>query len=159
MKKIFILVSLSVLIMLSACDKKKNSTGALSAGLEPLKIEVPAELKGNAEAVELIKLSEEAINAYSDMVEKVYAECGTFIHKEAEQLTMNEKIKVMKVAGTMVMGMGEFSMKYAQLAERTTLMQENMTEEQITAWATVATAFETRINQINEKYEKVQKIN
>jgi hypothetical protein len=131
----------------------------LSGGLEPLKIEVPAELKGNTEAVELIKLSEEAINAYSDLVEKIYAECGTFIHKDAEQLTMNEKIKVMKVAGSMVMGMGEFSMKYAQLAERTNLMQEQMTEEQLAAWATVSVAFEARIKQINEKYEKVQKMN
>ena len=158
MKNVLKITVLVALIVFMACNRDKaakdEATNA-DNGLGALKIEIPTELKGNTEAVEFIKVSEAALNEYSQFVDKVYSECGSIIGKSEEELTMSERIKVMKVAGELAVGMAKYSVHYAEISEKTLMFNETMTEAELTAWATVTEAFATRMKQIDEKYSKL----
>jgi len=158
MKNVLKITVLVALIVFMACNRDKaakDEAAKVSNELGALKIEIPAELKGNTEAVEFIKTSEAALNEYSQFVDKVYRECGSIIGKDEEDLTMSERIKVMKVAGELAIGMGKYAEHYAQIAEKTLMFNENMSESEQVAWATVTEAFATRMKQIDEKYSKL----
>ncbi len=82
-------------ILFSSCGNSPSSSGKLP----PLKIEVPAELKGNPEIVQFIKDSEEAINLYSNTAEDLAEDCKEFVGKNEEDLTMLDKVKMVSVLG------------------------------------------------------------
>lgn len=158
MKNVLKITVLVALIVFMACNRDKAAKDEAAKAdneLGALKIEIPTELKGNTEAVEFIKVSEAALNEYSQFVDKVYSECGSIIGKSEEELTMSERIKVMKVAGELAVGMGKYSVQYAEISEKTLMFNETMTEAELTAWATVTEAFATRMKQIDEKYSKL----
>jgi hypothetical protein len=158
MKNVLKLTVLVALILFMACNRDKaakNEEAKVNNDLGALKIEIPAELKGNTEAVEFIKISESALNEYSKFVDKVYSECGSIIGKSEEELTMSERIKLMKVAGEMAVGMAKYSEHYSQIAIKSLTFDETMTETELAAWATVTDAFATRMTQIEEKYSKL----
>ncbi len=158
MKNVLKITVLVVLIVFMACNREKaakDEAAKISNELGALKIDIPTELKGNTEAVEFIKVSEAALNEYSQFVDKVYRECSSIIGKSEEELTMSERIKLIKVAGEMAIGMAKYAEHYAQISEKTLMFDETMTEAELTAWATVTEAFATRMKQIDEKYSKL----
>jgi tetrahydromethanopterin S-methyltransferase subunit H len=158
MKNVLKITVLVALIVFMACNREKaakDEAAKISNELGALKIDIPTELKGNTEAVEFIKVSEAALNEYSQFVDKVYRECSSIIGKSEEELTMSERIKLIKVAGEMAIGMAKYAEHYAQISEKTLMFDETMTEAELTAWATVTEAFATRMKQIDEKYSKL----
>lgn len=152
MKRLFI-AYLLVAIIFGACSKQKD-TGF--ANVEPLKVEIPDEIKNNKELVDFIKSSEKSINDFAVSIENLYKEDPKLMQKDAEEMSMFEKLKLMKVAGEMAVLFGEFSMNYAEMNEELGNYELTMTNEQALALATVSETFEKRMLLLEEQIKKYQ---
>ncbi|HPR62409.1 MAG TPA: hypothetical protein PLF35_15740 [Prolixibacteraceae bacterium] len=152
MRKITFLFVLLITFMV-ACKNNSNS-GFINA--DPLKIEIPDEIKGDKELVSFIRESEKSINEFALSIEKLYAEDPKLMQKEEEDMSMFEKLKLLKVAGEMAVLFGEFSTNYAEMNEKMGNYELSMTDDQAVALQTVADAFEKRMLLLEERIKKYQ---
>ncbi|MBN2264042.1 MAG: hypothetical protein JW735_14075 [Prolixibacteraceae bacterium] len=152
MRKVTLVIVL-LTILFAACKNNSNS-GFINA--EPLKIEIPDEIKGDKELVSFIRESEKSINEFALSIEKLYAEDPKLMQKEEEDMSMFEKLKLLKVAGEMAVLFGEFSTNYAEMNEKMGNYELSMTDDQAVALQTVAEAFEKRMLLLEERIKKYQ---
>lgn len=152
MRKVTLIIVL-LTILFAACKNNSNS-GFINA--EPLKIEIPDEIKGDKELVSFIRESEKSINEFAISIEKLYAEDPKLMQKEEEDMSMFEKLKLLKVAGEMAVLFGEFSTNYAEMNEKMGNYELSMTDDQAVALQTVAEAFEKRMLLLEERIKKYQ---
>lgn len=155
MKRIFRNTALLIVLVIAcSCSGTKSSADHLP----PLKIEVPAELKDNAEVVRFIKESEEAINLYTQSAEDLAEDCKSFAGKKEEDLSVLDKVKMLNAVGQFTANFAQFGAKYGEMTEQTKLFEEGMNEEQAAALATVLDAFKNRMQQIEEKYKDLNQV-
>jgi len=143
-----------VAFMASCNNKKANKVETMP----PLAVEIPAELQENPEIVKFIRASEKSINEFANKVESFYIENPDLLTKDVEEMSMVEKLKVMKVAGEMAIAFGEFSMHYAEMNTKMENFEEMMDEEQIAAMSTVGEAFEKRMKLLEERLDKIKSL-
>lgn len=163
MMNIRVLSLATILLMLMwACgsDAGKNSKRRQSNLLPPMKIEIPSEIKDDAELVDLIKKSEAAINEFSDNLEVMVEDMMPMIEKtdEGEELGTFDKLKVGKI-------MLEFAQHSTETMETMELLNayteskeaagELLNDDQLRALATVHDAFNKRMEDLNNKFEEM----
>lgn len=155
MKKLsYIVMIVFVAFMVSCNNKKANKVETMP----PLAVEIPAKLQENPEIVKFIRASEKSINEFANKVESFYIENPDLLTKDVEEMSMVEKLKVMKVAGEMAIAFGEFSMHYAEMNTKMENFEEMMDEEQIAAMSTVGEAFEKRMKLLEERLDKIKSL-
>ncbi len=152
MKTLLRIVFIASLVFSVACNNQKKSD---EYSIPPLTVEIPDELKDQPEIVEFIRDSEKSINHFAESVERVYIENPQLIGKDADEMSMVEKLKVLKVAGEMAVAFGEFSLSYANMNEKMNQFETEMTEDQALALATVGDAFEKRMELLEQRLEKL----
>lgn len=126
--------------------------------LPPLNIEIPADLKGNPEAVSFIKDSEKAINQYTQSAEELAAKLKPYINKKEEELGAIDKVKMLGALGQFTANFTMVGLKYGEMLEKSKALEESMSEEQAAALATVLDAFKNRMQQIEEKYKDFNQV-
>jgi hypothetical protein len=151
MKQVMKLLILVLLVLAMACNTNRKSEYNIS----PLVVEIPDELKEQPEVVEFIRSSERNINRFAETIERSYEENPDLWQKEAEEMSMVEKLKVLKVAGEMAVAFSEFSMDYAAMNEKMGQFEMQMNDDQVLALATVGKAFENRMKLLEERLEKI----
>ncbi len=155
MKKLVYIVIISFLVAMSSCSNNRNTNVET---MPPLVVEIPAELQNEPEVVKFIRASEKSINEFANKVEKLYIENPELLNKEAEEMSMVEKLKVMKVAGEMAIAFGEFSLHYAEMNTKIENYEEALDEKQIAAMTTVGYAFEKRMKLLEERLEEIKSL-
>ncbi|MBN1768786.1 MAG: hypothetical protein JW842_09775 [Prolixibacteraceae bacterium] len=153
MKKLSYIVMIVFVAFMASCNNKKANKVET---MPPLAVEIPAELQENPEIVKFIRASEKSINEFANKVESFYIENPDLLTKDVEEMSMVEKLKVMKVAGEMAIAFGEFSMHYAEMNTKMENFEEMMDEEQIAAMSTVGEAFEKRMKLLEERLDKIK---
>lgn len=155
MKKLsYIVIIVFAAFFVSCSNKKANKVETMP----PLAVEIPAELQENTEIVKFIRASEKSINEFANNVESFYIENPDLLTKDVEEMSMVEKLKVMKVAGEMAISFGEFSLHYAEMNNEMENFEEMMDEEQIAAMATVGEVFEKRMKLLEERLDKIKSL-
>lgn len=155
MKKLSYIVMIVFVAFMASCNNKKANKVET---MPPLAVEIPAKLQENPEIVKFIRASEKSINEFANKVESFYIENPDLLTKDVEEMSMVEKLKVMKVAGEMAIAFGEFSMHYAEMNTKMENFEEMMDEEQIAAMSTVGEAFEKRMKLLEERLDKIKSL-
>ena len=150
--KIFaVLLVLSAAIFACSGGKSKRNSNALP----PLKIEISDEIKNDVELTQLVKSSESAINEFSDNMEQLAIDGKDILTVPEEDQTVMDGLKTAKL-------MVQFISNSTQLAAtiekfdnyvNSKKEQEIINDTQLKALEQVSEAFETRMNQLNEKYK------
>ncbi|MCF6181541.1 hypothetical protein [Lutibacter sp.] len=149
-KRILVITLITSLFIACSGEKKRNDNF-----LPPLKISIADEIKGDTELVEVIKSSEKALNEFSDNIEQLAIEGKDVLNKKDEDQTLMDGLK----AGKLMVQFVSNSAKMAKLMEEfdtymnTRKTQGLINDTQLKALEQVGTAFQKRINQINEKYK------
>lgn len=155
MKRIFRNTALLIVLVIAiSCSGTKSNADLLP----PLNIEVPADLKGNPEAVSFIKDSEQAINQYTQSAEELAAKLKPYINKKQEELGTIDKVKMLGALGQFTANFTMVGLKYGEMLEKSKALEESMSEEQAAALATVLDAFKNRMQQIEEKYKDFNQV-
>ncbi|MDA3881567.1 MAG: hypothetical protein PF436_14350 [Prolixibacteraceae bacterium] len=156
MKKLIYFLVIGLVVVFSSCSNKKSNKVET---MPPLAVEIPAEIQDNPEVVKFIRASEKSINEFANKIETFYIKNPELLSKEAEEMSMVEKLKVMKVAGEMAIAFGEFSMHYAEMNSKMENLEAVMDEEQVAAMATVGEAFEKRMKLLELRLENIKSLN
>ncbi|MCF6331717.1 MAG: hypothetical protein L3J11_00420 [Draconibacterium sp.] len=144
---------LFITLLISSCTsgRKRNSDF-----LPPVKIEIPDEIKGDKELVDIVESAEKAINEFSDNIEQIAVDGKDILNKNDEDLTLFDQMKMAKMAV-------EFISNSTQMA--TTLdkfdtyvkskeSQGIINDAQLKALEQVALKFSARMDEIDAKYKK-----
>lgn len=148
-KTVFLLL---IVLLVSTCNSKKEKRNP--AFLKPLKIEIPQELESNIDAIEFIKSSENAINEFSDNIEKLALDGKDVLFKDVDEMGAIDKIKLGKMAvqfvsnSTQLAGVLEDAQKYVEKAQA-----NGFDENQIKSLEIIEKTVENRISEINNKYQ------
>jgi len=154
MKKVFklftILLTLSVLMSACSGGNKRNSKF-----IKPVKIEIPDEIKGDEELVDLVESSEKAINEFSDNIEQLAIDSKDILKKAEEDNTFMDGVKAAQLMLEFVSNSNEMTATLEKFVDYVESRQSNdvITDEQLKALEQVAKAFNDRIDLINEKYK------
>jgi len=151
LKKTLSVITISIILI--ACGNDGTKKGDF---LPPVKVEIPAELAGNEDAVALIESSEKAINEFSNNIETLIVENEDIWNKKNEDLSMMEQLTFAKTMAEFVAN----STEIASVMEKLNGIQDeemfkNLNEEQIKAFESIAKILEKRMNEIDEKYKNV----
>ncbi len=126
--------------------------------LPPLKIEIPNEIKQDAELAALVKDSEAAINEFSDNMEYLIVDMKPFMDKKEEELSTFERLKLTKIVAQFVANSTKGALvltKIATYSDERSMTENPLTDEQLKAIAVVVDTFEKRMQQLDEKYQKI----
>lgn len=149
-KKITVLAVISFVLIACSSENKRNSSF-----LPPLSIPITVEISEDSELVKVIKSSEKALNEFSDNIEQLAIDGKDVLTKKDEEQTVMDGFKVGKLMVEFVSN----STKMAKLIDDfdTYKKEQNeqgiLNETQLQALEQVGTAFNTRIDEINEKYK------
>lgn len=142
-----------IFVIATSCS---NESKSVKNGyfLPPVKIEIPAELQGNKDAIVLIETSEKAINEFSNNIETLIVENEDIWNKKSEDLSIMEQI-------TLATTMAQFAVNSTEMAAIMEKMNgtdgeevlKNLNEKQIKAFESVSKIFEERMNEIDKKYK------
>ena len=133
-----------------SCQSDKTAKGDY---LPDLKIEVPAALKDNADAVTFIDQSSTALNHWSKSLEDLVVECQPYIGKKEAELSPVEKVKLGKLMMEFMSQMGKLAVKSAEMDQQYTQIEYGLTDDEQKALTAVMDAFNKRIDEINARYQ------
>ena len=158
MKKILLMIAVSAFLFSCSSDEESTVNNESSSGdkLPPLKIEIPAELKGNKDAEELIITGTEMINTFSDTMEDIIQDNENLIGKDSDDLTFMEQIQVGKIVVQLVAKMAVYAPKVIELQSNIDNLKQGMSEEERKALEKIGLEFEQRMDEINKKYEYLE---
>lgn len=143
---------LSIVIFIISCDSKKENRNPNF--LKPLQIEIPKEIENNNDAVEFIKLSENAMNEFSDNIEKLALDNKDLFVKKVEEMETLDQIKLGKITiqfvynSTQLLNLVENTQKYIENAKI-----NGFNESQIKSLKLIEEAMKKRVEEINNKYK------
>ena len=152
------MIAVSAFLFSCSSDEESTANNESSSGdkLPPLKIEIPAELKGNKDAEELIITGTEMINTFSDTMEDIIQDNENLIGKDSDDLTFMEQIQVGKIVVQLVAKMAVYAPKVVELQSNIDNLKEGMTAEEGIALEKIGLEFEQRMDEINKKYEYLE---
>ncbi len=155
MKKLntLFLALLITTILVSSCTSGRKRNADF---LPPVKIEIPDEIKGDKELVDIVELSEKAINEFSDNIEQIAVDGKEILNKNDEDLTLFDQMKIAKMAV-------EFISNSTQMADaldkfdtyvKSKESQGIINDTQLKALEQVALKFTSRMDEIDAKYQE-----
>ncbi|WP_456423703.1 hypothetical protein [Lutibacter sp.] len=139
-------------MILIACSTKNKRNANF---LPPLRIEIPNEISGDTELVEVIKSSEKAINELSDNLEQLVVDSKDVLQKKEEDRSLTDNFKMGKLMVQFVSN----STELAKLIDDFDTYQKErssqglMNDAQLKALEKVGESFGKRMQQINKKYK------
>jgi cell division protein FtsL len=141
-------------MLLISCsgNSSKNSSEA-DKKLGKLKVEIPAELNDKPEVVNYINGMHEVADEYALIIDQVMDEAGHLAGVPEEDLTMMQKIKLVKLTAEVASKSTVTMAKWAEFQEQRVAIEEQMTDEELEALEAVWARFEERIKQIDNKYK------
>ncbi|WP_456375965.1 hypothetical protein [Lutibacter sp.] len=145
-----ILTVLTLLFTACSSTNKRNANF-----LPPLRIEIPNEISGDTELVEVIKSSEKAMNELSDNLEQLVIDSKDVLEMKEEDRGLMDNLKM----GKLVVEFVSNSAELAKLIDEFDTYQKEqssqglMTDAQLSALGKVGESFGNRMEQINEKYK------
>ncbi len=150
--KLFFVVT--VLLGMQACfGKKEKKADTANESLGAIEVEIPEALQENEEVVLFIQDMSKAVDEFAHTVDRFYMEAGDLMGKEVEELSMMDKMKLMKVSGQAMLETTRIMESYGGYLEQKDSLMNNLSEEDILALETVWLRFEKRMEQIEEKYQ------
>ncbi len=155
MKKLntLFLALLITTVLISSCTSGRKRNADF---LPPVKIEIPDEIKGDKELVDIVESSENAINEFSDNIEQIAVDGKEILNKNDEDLTLFDQMKIAKMAV-------EFISNSTQMADaldkfdtyvKSKESQGIINDTQLKALEQVALKFTSRMDEIDAKYQE-----
>ncbi len=149
--KLILKYSLFIVLVFAIASCKQKS----ECEIPPLVIEIPDELNEQHELVDFIRSAEKSFNCFSASIEHACIENPNLWEKEAEEMTIVEKLKVLRLAGEMAVAYREFSKNYVQMNKKMEQFENQMNPKQLLALAMVGEAFENRMELLKKRLEKI----
>lgn len=144
--RLFILcVSAAFIVSCGGGNKADNRLGKLE-------LEIPDELKDNKEVVEYIENMAAISDEYAIMIDNVLEDVGNLAGKDEADLSMFEKLKLVKATGQITLGSAEIMVKWGEYMEKRQEFENVLNDDQLKAMGVVMERFEKRMEQINQKY-------
>lgn len=141
------------MILMSCGENRSKKSAEADDELGKLKFEIPAELKDKPEVVNYIESMNEVADEYALIVDQIMDEAGHLAGVPEEELSTMQKIKLVKLMADVGMKSTMTMAKWAEYQERRVTIEEQMTDAELEALASVWTRFEERMKQIDEKYK------
>ncbi len=155
MKKLInIFISLILItIVLNSCTSGSKRNADF---LPPVKIEIPDEIKGDKELVDMVELSEKAINEFSDNIERLAVDGKVILNKDEEDLTLFDQMKIAKMAVEFVSNSTQMAAALEKFDTYVNSKQEQgiINDTQLKALEQVALKFSSRMDEIDAKYQE-----
>ncbi len=153
--KLIIFAFLSLLLL--GCIGKEKRTHR-SDFLPPLRIEIPNEIQQDTELTALVKKSEVTINKLSNNMEYLLEDMEPFLDKKEEDLSTFERLKLTKIVAKFVANSTKGALvltKIASYSDKRAMTENPLTDEQLKAIALISDTFEKRMQQLDDKYQKI----
>ncbi len=144
---------LFITVLISSCTSGKKRDADF---LPPMKIEIPDEIKGDKELVEIVESSEKAINEFSDNIERIAVDGKDVLNKKDEDLTLMDQMKIAKMAVEFISNSTQMAQALDQFNTYVEKKQSQgiINDEQLKALEQVSISFTERMDQIEAKYDK-----
>ena len=123
-----------------------------------MEVQIPDELKDNPEAAEYIENMAKAVDAYAIALDKMASEIYKMGIKEGEEPTTFQKIKLMQVLATHFQEIGQTAEPLFSYLEKGEFMKNELSDDEIMAFASVMDRFQDRMQELEKKYEKLNKM-
>ena len=139
-------------VLISSCTSGRKRDADF---LPPLKIEIPAEIEGDKELVEIVDLSEKAINEFSDNIERIAVDGKVILNKNEEDLTLMDQMKMAKMAVEFISNSTQMASTLEKFDNYVNSKQEQgiINDAQLKALEQVAIKFTSRMEEIELKYQ------
>jgi hypothetical protein len=158
-KLIIAAIAITGLLALNSCgSKEKKEASDYTSTFVPMEVEIPAELQDNPEAIEYINGMTKAVDAYAMALDKVAAEIHKMGLKEGEEPSTMQKIKLIQVLATHFEDLSKSAEPFFNFMEESNYLKGELTDEEALAFATVMERFETRMTELEQKYENLNSI-
>lgn len=162
MKKRFFTLALAVFavsMFFSSCgdsSRKADSPQKTVADskLGKLDVEIPASLRDKPEVVAYIHDMNKVADEYAILIDKTLEDFGDYENLDFDDLSMMDKIKVMKVTAEIGFKSMEMMAKWGEHHNKLNLFKEDLTEDETLALETVVNRFGERMKQIEKKHSK-----
>lgn len=162
MKKRFFTLALAVFavsMFFSSCgdsSRKADSPQKTVADskLGKLDVEIPASLRDKPEVVAYIHDMNKVADEYAILIDKTLEDFGDYENLDFDDLSMMDKIKVMKVTAEIGFKSMEMMAKWGEHHDKLNLFKEDLTEDETLALETVVNRFGERMKQIEKKHSK-----
>ncbi len=153
--KLLVIAVLGIFIIGCMGDGKRSRR---SDFLPPIEIEIPEEVKNDAELTALVKESEIAINEFSNNMEYLIEDMKPFMDKKEEDMSTFDKLKFAKIGAEFIANSTKGALvleKLAYYSDKRVLEKKPLTDKQLKAIAVVYDTFEKRMQQLDKKYQKL----
>ena len=154
-KKILIpnLLVFALLLFTFSCSDKSQKTAADSK-LGTIDVEIPESLKDKPEVVTYIHDMSRIADDYALLIDQVLTDLDGFEKKDMDNLSMMEKIKLMKVSSEVGFKSIDMISKWGDYHNKMNVYKEGLTEDEALALEGVVKRFEARMKQIEKKHSK-----
>ncbi|MBI9071634.1 MAG: hypothetical protein JEY94_08540 [Melioribacteraceae bacterium] len=147
MKKIVFAIFIALAVFnFTGCGTKNNT--------EKFEVEIPSALEDKPEVVKFIKGTNEVVNEYTVLIEKIFDEAGEFAGKKTEDLGMIDQLKLIKLTGEVSLNSIEIMTKWGEFIEKRSEINTQLSDEEVKSLDSIWKQFEQRMKNIEEKYNK-----
>ncbi|NLZ95865.1 MAG: hypothetical protein GX921_08590 [Bacteroidales bacterium] len=162
MKKIFFTLTLAVFavsMFFSSCgDSSRKADNpqktVADSKLGKLDVEIPASLRDKPEVVAYIHDMNKVADEYAILIDKALEDFGGYENLDFDDLSMMDKIKVMKASAEIGLKSMDMMAKWAEHHDRLNIYKEDLSEDETLALETVVNRFGERMKQIEKKHTK-----
>ena len=137
-------------ISLTSCGSKGNSDEAENR-FGKMEVVIPDELKDNPEIVEYIEGMCEIVDEYALLMDDMIGDLDGIAGKDWSELKMGERLNLTKTAAKFAMKAAPITVKWGEVEVKRSIVESELTEEELLALETVMLRFEKRMEQIEEK--------
>lgn len=148
---LFTLLITTVLISSCTSGRKRNADF-----LPPVKIEIPDEIKGDKELVDIVESSEKAINEFSNNIEQIAIDGKDILNKNDEDLTLFDQMKMAKMAVEFISNSTQMAVTLEKFDTYVNSKESQgiINDAQLKALEQVALKFSSRMEEIDLKYQE-----
>ena len=156
---ILTLVVFAVSMFFSSCgDSSKKADNpqktVADSKLGKLDVEIPASLKNKPEVVAYIHDMSKVADEYAILIDKTLDDFGDYQNLDFDDLSMMDKIKVMKASAEIGFKSMDIMAKWGEHHNKLNLFKKDLTEDETLALETVVNRFGERMKQIEKKHTK-----
>lgn len=156
MKKRFFPLTLAIIaisMVTYSCSNNSKKTVA-DDKLGKVEVEIPASLKNKPEVVSYIHDMNKIADDYAMLIDQVLSDIGGFEKKDMDNLSMMDKIKLMKVSAEVGFKSIDIMSKWGDYHNKVNFFKEDLSEDEIVALEAVLKRFEIRMAQIEKRHSK-----
>jgi len=156
MKKRFFPLTLAIIaisMVTYSCSNNSKKTVA-DDKLGKVEVEIPASLKNKPEVVSYIHDMNKIADDYAMLIDQVLSDIGGLEKKDMDNLSMMDKIKLMKVSAEVGFKSIDIMSKWGDYHNKVNFFKEDLSEDEIVALEAVLKRFEIRMAQIEKRHSK-----